>query len=593
MDASSSSTSKEPIDLPQLPLPNQPHALPKRKSPHGGLIRGELGNHNLRPTRDAVLSSLEDDKRRKKARFTYAEDEATASYSSSKSPASNRISLESQQGSLPMGQIIAEFHSTPSAQFNADQLQVDTIFDKATLSGSQTADVETGLDLESPAEEMPEVNCIIGADDRSSIQSQPSQPILALEGNDGDTDISVKSARPTSEGSQSSGQFEDFPQNTPSTSYTTSGFSTARIPHKPTLRATDIGGKGEDEGEDKVVIVESERDFRSSVLPYIAAEHLKDETREGSEQDELGDEDDELLKTITEASEYPQLTVAEQPLRETQTCMLQASSIPQIMSPSSTSDDNGSSPHSESVDQASPLASVKAPELDQDTGIFSKMAVIVFPKGPRRKYDKPEYRRPAIVTLDTAADVNAISTIFAQSLTELGLQIRTVSEGFEVAGIGGHIVKIDKGVELTCEWQGRSKVYIFYLIESDAFELLWGHTTIREEGIYKKESSGQLFIATKKPRKKMTEGTTWPFVNANLPNGSHDWCDVAEKKQLEKFAAEQRKLKRQNERDFAAADDELRPDYSAKVNDSTEQGQPDAGVARGGWYRSWLPLKKG
>jgi hypothetical protein len=507
---SSSTIPKGSLNRPELPTANQQPASQKRKSPHDGLMGGELGKHNLRPTRDAVLSNVQLDRPPKRVRNTHCEEEeAAAASSSSQSPSLNRVPEKSQQGSVPIGEIIASYLKRPSTQFTADQLkllQMGNILTKATLADSQASDQETGLELENKAGETREVNRVVDADDRSLSQSRQS---LASEGTDGDTDTSTKSARHISDGSLSSGLFEDFPHDTPSTSYS-SQYPKFPIPQQLS-QTTNIGSKGKE--REKENVAGSERDFQSLSFPSILTEHLEDDNKERSEQDEPEGED-ELLQTINDASASPQSTVTEKPLRETQTRTLLPPSIPQDLSPSSTSDGNGSSPRDESMDPASPLASVKAPELDRDTGIFSKMAVIVFPKGPKKKYDTPEHRRPAIATLDTAADVNAISTNYAHQLAELGLEIVKLDKGFEVKGIGGHMVSIEEGVKLTCEWQGRSKAYDFYLIESDAFELLWGHKTLKEERIYKKESSGQLFIATGKKRKEMTKGTRSPV---NLP----------------------------------------------------------------------------
>lgn len=544
----------------------QKRASLKRKPVHQRLIDGDLGKDDLRVTPDAVYNNTLESARPRKTRLAPKSGlRRVGSGSADQLPGISNDQEQSEpsssgprQGSAPISDILKSFLNGISYA-RAGWLKVcEIVHNLSTTTLQERQPMEMRPDSESALSEdlhLPDVGDFrsheaeemdVDTGDNTDELSETSAGSRLVESGKHSTPCtSFSSGQCVDNTMEAEGEGEgkgkgklveaacgvsivDEAQIDPSTS-----FSSHLLVHDE-IQAAGAGEEGKGKGKGKEVLVEiacrrmsrddahdTSQDVRDNVKP-AEAEDSGEKTLAGTAiplprtsvpQLETScpmeqDEEYELLDTFT-TSVKPSAAPSDPGQTYTHPLLLPLNA--DTLSPVSESDGNGSSSGSPPADPGPPPTTVQGLEMNQDTGIFHKMGATVFPRGLQKKFDKPEHRRPAIMTLDTASDVDAMSGTFAVELEELGLVRINLPQVETVKGIGGQPVLIKEAVQLGVEWQ-RGKAssrayYQFNIIEdNDDFEILWGHRRLKEERIFLRPSSGQLYVATGKRREDMTEG---------------------------------------------------------------------------------------
>jgi hypothetical protein len=173
---------------------------------------------------------------------------------------------------------------------------------------------------------------------------------------------------------------------------------------------------------------------------------------------------------------------------------------PESFSQQPSSDYNHSSSHGSSPGPPSPATAPPIVNERKDTGIFAKSSLIAYPNGFRGE------RRTvsAVITLDSGSDIDAIASSWA---LKHKLKRHKFGTAQTAVAINGESVTIKEWVSLAYKFEGRKEWMKLCVIENNEdFEILYGAETIKKKGIYKKEGSGKLYIATAKGEKKLSPG---------------------------------------------------------------------------------------
>lgn len=173
---------------------------------------------------------------------------------------------------------------------------------------------------------------------------------------------------------------------------------------------------------------------------------------------------------------------------------------PNGLSPPPASECNPSSSRGSTPGPATPPAASPPANEKKDTGIFAKTSLIAYLDGfkTRKRIES------AVITLDSGSDIDAIASFW---VTRHNLKRSKSETPRTFTAINGESVTITEWVHLACKFEGKKEWIKLWVIEdNDDFEILFGAETIKAKGIYKKNGSGQLYIATDRGPKRLSEG---------------------------------------------------------------------------------------